>query len=209
MRLQQIVRFESLPLDIALACCRLLHACRPSACARQGALAHCPWLETGRWPQAHKTVSSCTPGQRGDSRQHAKCRGVTGDQRAPSAPPEPAQCHKCRTCHANRRWMSPSAMQSDGGRRQAPRLPHKVPRRHRRPTGPRHAKRRLMPPRLPRKVTVDVAKRHACNAKCRGVQPSVTSATPATQRECRCRRVPRLPRKTKVDVAKCHARHTK
>ena len=98
--------------------------------------AHCPWLETGRWPQAHKTVSSCTPGQRGDSRQHAKCRGVTGDQRAPSAPPEPAQCHKCRTCHANRRWMSPSAKQSDGGCRQAPRLPHKVPRRHRRPTGP-------------------------------------------------------------------------
>jgi len=23
---------------------------------------------------------------------HAKCRGVTGDQRSPSAPPEPAQC---------------------------------------------------------------------------------------------------------------------
>ena len=198
MRLQQIVRFESLPLDIALACCRLLHACRPSACARQGALAHRPWLATGRWPQAHKTVSSCTPGQRGDSRQHAKCRGVTGDQRAPSAPPEPAQCHKCRTCHANRRWMSPSATPATQSAAASPAT-----------NGPRHAKRRLMPPRLPRKVTVDVAKRHACNAKCRSVQPSVTSATPATQRECRCRRVPRPPRKTKVDVAKCHARHTK
>ena len=31
---------------------------------------------------------------------HAKCRGVTGDQRGPSAPPDPAQCQKCRTCHA-------------------------------------------------------------------------------------------------------------
>ena len=55
---------------------------------------------------------------------HAKCRGVTGDQWRPSAPPEPAQCHKCHacqrecrlvdvtkchTCHEKRRWMSPSA----------------------------------------------------------------------------------------------------
>ena len=39
---------------------------------------------------------------------HAKCR-VTGDQRAPSAPPEPAKSHKCYACHAKRRLMSPSA----------------------------------------------------------------------------------------------------
>ena len=31
---------------------------------------------------------------------HAKCRGVTGDQRGPSAPPDPAQCEKCGACHA-------------------------------------------------------------------------------------------------------------
>ena len=65
VRLQQIVWFESLPLDVALACCRLLHACRPLACARQGALAHCPCrhtrLEAERRPQAHKTASSRTP----------------------------------------------------------------------------------------------------------------------------------------------------
>ena len=39
---------------------------------------------------------------------HAKCRGATCDQRRPSAPPEPAQCHKC-PCHAKRRSMSASA----------------------------------------------------------------------------------------------------
>ena len=56
-----------LPLDAVLAYCRLIHARRPSACARQGALAHCPCRhtrsqnETGRWPQAHKTASSRTP----------------------------------------------------------------------------------------------------------------------------------------------------
>jgi len=33
-------------------------------------------------------------------------------------PPEPAQCLKYHTCHAKRRWMSPSArlaMQNEGG----------------------------------------------------------------------------------------------
>ena len=74
-------------------------------------------------------------------------------------------------------------------------------------------------PRLPRKPKVDVAKRHACHAKCRGdhgvhrtqarhqSQPSAISAAPATQNEGRCRQVPRLPRKAKVDVAKCHVYH--
>ena len=62
-------------------------------------------------------------------------------------------------------------------------------------------------PHLPREAQVDVAKRHACHAKCRGHQ--TTSATPATQNEGGCRtrttpatqsaggyrQVPRLPRK--------------
>ena len=73
--LHEVVNLESLPLDVALACCRLPQARRPSACARQGALAHCPCrhtrfqTETERWPRGHKTASSRTPGQRGDSRQ--------------------------------------------------------------------------------------------------------------------------------------------
>ena len=70
-------------------------------------------------------------------------------------------------------------------------------------------------PRLPRETKVDVAKCHACHAKCRSItgdqsQPKrAISATPATQNEGRCLQVPRLPRETKVDVAKCHACHAK
>ena len=89
--------------------------------------------------------------------------------------------------------------------------------------------------RWPRKVTVDVAKRHACHAKWRWVspsatpatqsgaasratngdqarhqtQPSVISTTPSTQNEGGCRQVSRLPHETTVDVAKCHAYHAK
>ena len=69
---------------------------------------------------------------------HAKWHGVTGDQRGPSASPDPAKCHKYHACHAKRRWMSPSATpatQSDRGCHQVPRLPRKVARRHGRLTG--------------------------------------------------------------------------
>ena len=142
---------------------------------------------------------------------HAKCRGVTGDQSSPSAPPEPAQRPKCHACHAKRRWMSPSvalATRNEGGCRQAPRMPRKV----------------------------DVSKSHACHVKRRCMSrsampamqsgtapratPSATSATPdnvANVHKCHachmneggCHQVPRLPRKTKVDVSKCHACHVK
>ena len=67
LQLQEV----TLPLDAALACCRLLRARPPSACARQGALAYCPCRhtrsrpETKRWPREHNTTSSDTPGQRG------------------------------------------------------------------------------------------------------------------------------------------------
>ena len=47
-------------------------------------------------------------------------------------------------CHAKRRWMSPSATpatQNEGGCRQVPRLPRKVPRRHRRPIRSKRATR--------------------------------------------------------------------
>ena len=109
---------------------------------------------------------------------HAKCRGAPGDQRGPSAPPEPTQRDKCHACHAKRglmwanatpampktRWVTPSAtpaMQKLRPCRQVPRLP-----------------------RLPRKWTVYVAGYHACHAKCRGAPgdqqgPSATRASPA------------------------------
>ena len=115
---------------------------------------------------------------------HEKCRGATGDQRRPSAPPKPAQCHKCRNCHANATSMSPNATPAT----QMLRPCHQVPR-------------------LPRKEQVDVAKCHARRAKCRGdtgdqrrptrhqSQQSVI-ATPATHMLRPCRQVPRL-------LAKC------
>ena len=80
----------------------------------------------------------------------------TAPKRCPSAPPEPARCHKCHACHAKRRWMSPSATPA------TQRQPH-----------PRHQS-----------------------------QPSAISATPAARNEGGCRQGPRLPRKVTADVAK-------
>ena len=88
---------------------------------------------------------------------HAKCRGVTSDQRRPSVPPEPAQCHKCPLpgkCHVH------------------------VAKYH-----ACHAKQR---PRLPRKTSVDVAECYTFHAKRRWMSPSATpamqsaAASPAT-----------------------------
>ena len=99
---------------------------------------------------------------------------------------------KCHACHAKRRWMSPSATpatQNEGGCRQVPRLPRKVPRRHRRPIRSKracHAKRRWMWP----SATPATLSRRLCER--RWMSPS---ATPATQNEGGCRQVPRLPRK--------------
>ena len=83
---------------------------------------------------------------------------------------------KCHACHAKRGWMSCSATpatQSDGCR-QVPRLPCKVPRRHRATSSAQAAptRRPSAPP----------------------AQPSARSATLATQSESGCREVPRLPK---------------
>ena len=106
----------------------------------------------------------------------AASRGVTGET---SASLEPAQSHKYHTCHAKRRWMSPSATPAtwnDGGCHQVPRLPRKVPRCH---AAPREIQARLQS------------------------QPNRISNTPATQNDGGCRQVPCLPRETTADVTKC------
>ena len=114
---------------------------------------------------------------------HAKSRGVHGVIWEPSTPPEPAQCHQCHACHAKWRSMSPSptpATQDARRCRQVPRLPRKEPRRPRRHLGTKHATRASpvpSAPRLPRKVTVDVTKCHACHAKWKWMSPSATPAT--------------------------------
>ena len=135
-----------------------------------------------------------------------KRRSATASHLKPSAPPEPAQCHACHACHAKWRWMSPSATpatQSDGGCRQVPRLPRKTPRRHGvTPKTKRATRASPMPcvPRLPRKVTVDVTKCHACHAKWRWMSPS---ATPATQNAA----ASHLKPSAAPEPAQCHACH--
>ena len=89
---------------------------------------------------------------------HAKCRVVTGDQVAPSAPPEPAgaiksrvprkakvDVAKCHACHAKRRYI-------DVGKCHA--CHAKVPRGHGRARGSKRAAR-----------ANPVPKRHARHAK--------------------------------------------
>ena len=149
---------------------------------------------------------------------HAKCRGVTGDKSGPSAPPStmsatPATQNDggCEVCATRATW-------NEGGCHQVPRLPRKVPRRHRRQIRTKratqyhechacHAKRRWM------RVLC-----HACHVKRGWMSPS---ATPATQSAAASQAtnpdqarhpvpwVPRLPRKTTVDASLCHACHVK
>ena len=123
---------------------------------------------------------------------HHECYACHAKRGAPGRRPSPPACHANGTSMsrsatpATRSGAAPratngdqaSAMpatQSAGGCRQVPRLPRKVPRRHprdqRRPSGDqtRH------------QTKVDVAKCHACHAKCRWMSPS---ATPAMWQSC-------------------------
>ena len=71
---------------------------------------------------------------------------------------------------------APPATQSGDPCRQVPRLPRKEPRRPQRQLGPKRATRAspvLQVPRLPRKVTIHVAKCHACHANSRVVTSCV------------------------------------
>ena len=117
-----------------------------------------------------------------------------------------------------------------------PRLPRKVPRRHRRQIRTKratqyhechacHAKRRWMrvlchachvkrgwmSPSATPATQNKVPRRHRrqIRTKRASAPPSTMSATPATQNDGGCEFVPRLPRETKVDVTKCHACHAK
>ena len=76
---------------------------------------------------------------------------------------------------------STTATQNAGECRQVPRLPRKVPRRH----------RRLIPPKRATNPA-QCHKCHTCHAKRRWMS---LSATPATRSEGECHQAPRLPRK--------------
>ena len=93
-----------------------------------------------------------------------KSRGVHGVNWDPSTPPEPAQRHKCHTCHAKWRSMSPSATPATQ-RAAASTAPNGNQARH-----------RSQPSAI--RATPATQKCHACQAKWRSMSPS---ATPATQ----------------------------
>ena len=87
----------------------------------------------------------------------------------------------CHACYVKRRWM-----------RQVPRLPRKMPQRHRRPTATKRA--------------IQCHKCHACLTKWKWMWDC---ATPAMQNEGGCETAPRLPREKKVDVRLRHTCHAK
>ena len=149
---------------------------------------------------------------------HAQCRGVTGDKFGPSAPhstmsgtPATQNDGGCEFCATPATW-------NEGGCHQVPRLPRKVPRRHRR--------------QIRTKRATQYHECQACHVKRRWISPSATPATqiaaasqatnpdqarhpipwvPGLPRETKVDAsfVPRLPRETKEDVTKCHACHAK
>ena len=122
----------------------------------------------------------------------AKYRGITGDWRRPSVPPDPRPSARSAT----------PATQNEGGCPQVPRLPRETKTR-----------RWISPSATPatqssaasRATNGDQAppdpaqckERHACHAKRRWMPPS---AAPVTQNEGWCQQAPRLPGKTRVDV---------
>ena len=150
---------------------------------------------------------------------HAKLGGITGDQARPSAPPEPAQCHKCHVlqktkvdvfkCHAcHAKHAKCRGVTGDQTRPNAPAEPaqcHKCHACHAKPMwlspsatpATQNDGGCLQVPRLPRK-TRKVPRRHW--------RPS---APKRASRASPVPKVPRLPRETKVAVSKCHACHPK
>ena len=106
---------------------------------------------------------------------HAKSHDVHGVNWDPSAPPEPAQCHKGHACHAKWQSMSPSATPATPKAAVSTASTQTQARHQSQPsaTSGTSATQSDDPchqvPRLPRKVKVHVTKRHACNAKSRSV----------------------------------------
>ena len=135
---------------------------------------------------------------------------------------------KCHACHANGRWMSPSATPATQSAAASP-------RNQSGPSAPPdpaqclqchtcHANGSWMSPSATpatqmaggcRRVPHLQRKVPRCHRVTNPVQarrqtlPSVSSATPATQMAVGCLQVPRLPHKWQVDVPECHTCHAK
>ena len=97
---------------------------------------------------------------------------------------ELAQCQKCHSCYAKRRWLSPSGTPATQNESRC----HQVPRLRRPKWSWCH-----QVPHLPRKSAAAPRATNGDQAR-HQTQPSVISAAPATQNKAGCCRVPRLPR---------------
>ena len=138
---------------------------------------------------------------------HAKCRHT---------PPLPHKVTihvaKRRACHAKWRSMSPSARPATQTAA-APTAPNGNQARHQshqsQPSAisATPAMQSDDPCRLPRKVTVDVAKCHACHANSRG-DHDVNWEPSAPPEPVQCQKCHACHPKCTVDVAKCHACYT-
>ena len=103
----------------------------------------------------------------------------------------------CHACHVKSRWMSPSATPASGAASRASRPPKPGPRAPPSAMSEAPATQNdrgcAIVPRLPRDITVDVTKCHACHAK----RPWMWDcATPATWNQGGCHQVPRRPRRS-------------
>ena len=180
------------------------HACHANSCcdhsAKREPSAPADPVQCHKCHTCHAKWRSMSPSATSVTQNDGRCRQVPRlprkQPRRPRRQTGPKRAIRVsHTCHAKWRSMSPSATPATQTAA-ATTAPNENQGRHQtQPSAnsisatpaPQRACRCRPVPRLPRKVTVDVAKYHA---KCRSMSPS---ATPATQSEGRCRQVPRLP----------------
>ena len=108
---------------------------------------------------------------------------------------------KCNACHAKRRSMpprAPPATRSEGGCHQVPRLPRKVPRRHRRPSAPKGAPKRATKASPVQQAPPATRNQGGCHQATPATQK--TAASPASKR-------PRAHQSAPPKPAQCRKRH--
>ena len=163
----------------------------PSATQNDGGCRQAPRLPRKRkWRPRHQT----------------RPKHVTRASLVPWVPRLPrkttADVTKSHACHTEWRWMSPSATPATQTEA-ATTAPNGTQAHHQSqpnavsatPAAQNYGRCHQMPP-LPHRMTMDVAKRHACHANGGG------------DHETQARQMPCLPRKTMVDVTKRHTCHT-
>ena len=149
-------------------------SCVTTSCVwARGVMTSCVWASCARVPRPPREtkmdVSKCHA-------CHDNSRGILAPHLKPSAPPEPAQCHKSHACHARVSCVTTSCVWASGvmtSCARAPRLPRETKMDVATPTAIRAT------------ATTQKWKSHACHVKRRWMSPSATPATP-TAAASRC-----------------------